>query len=75
MLIGNYFKKLNSDYKNFTITGLSFNSAKCKKGNIFFAIKGVNHDGNNYIKKAIDRGCRVIVHQKTFQGIKNGVPL
>ena len=73
MLIGNYFKKLSPDCKNFIITGLSFNSEKCKKGNIFFAIKGVNHDGNKYIKKAIDRGCKVIVHQKKFQGIKDSI--
>ena len=73
MLLGNYFKNLNPDYKNFFISGLSFNSAKCKKGNIFFAIKGTNQDGSKYINEAIDRGCKVIVHQKKNQGLKDGI--
>jgi len=73
MLIGNIYKHLNSDYKNISISGLSFDSSKCKRGNIFFAIKGLNHDGNKYIKEAIDRGCKVVVHQKKKQGIKDGI--
>ena len=64
MLIGNYFKKLSPDCKNFIITGLSFNSEKCKKGNIFFAIKGSKFDGNNYINSAIKRGAKVIISEK-----------
>ncbi len=73
MLIGNYFKQLKTEYKNFSFSGLSFNSSKCKKGNIFFAIKGQKHDGNKYIREAIDRGCKIIVQQKRNQGIKDGV--
>ena len=73
MLISNIYKQLNPEYKNISISGLSFNSSKCKRGNIFFAIKGTNYDGNKYIKEAIDNGCKVIVHQKKTQGIKDGV--
>ena len=73
MLIGNIYKQLNPEYKNISISGLSFNSAKCKRGNIFFAIKGLNHDGNKYIKEAIDRGCKIIVQQKKTQGMKDGI--
>ena len=36
MLIGNYFKNLNSKYKNHFFSGLSFNSLTCKRNNILW---------------------------------------
>ena len=61
MLIGSYFKNLDSKYKNHFFSGLSFNSLTCKKNNIFFAIKGNKTDGNKFIKDAIKKGARTIV--------------
>ena len=40
MLIGKYFKKIKPKFKNHYFSGLNFNSTKCKKNNIFFAVKG-----------------------------------
>ena len=73
MLIGNYFKKINSEYKNHFFSGLSFNSSSCKKNNIFFAIKGNKTDGGQYINSAIKNGATTIVYNKNFQGIKDKV--
>ncbi len=73
MQIGNYFKKVKPEHKNHFFSGLSYKNLECKRGNIFFAIKGSNHDGNKYVNDAIKRGCKVIVHEKKFQGIKKGV--
>jgi murE/murF fusion protein len=42
MLLGDYFKNINSNYKKFFFSGISFNSNKIVKDNIFFAIKGNN---------------------------------
>jgi murE/murF fusion protein len=47
MLLGNYFHNINKDYKNFSFSGISFDTKNIKKNHIFFAIKGNNIDGNN----------------------------
>ena len=73
MLIGNYFKKINSKYKDYYFSGISFNSLNCKKSNIFFAIKGNESDGNQFIKNAIKNGAKTIVSEQKYQGIKNNI--
>ena len=73
MLIGNYFKKINTQYKNYYFSGLSFNSQTCKKDNIFFAIKGNEIDGHNFIKSAIKNGAKTIVSNYNYQGIKDNI--
>ena len=70
MLIGKFFKKINSKYKRHYFLGLSFSSLTCKKNNIFFAIRGSEVDGNKYIADAIKKGAKTIVSNKKFEGIK-----
>ena len=55
MFLGDYFQKINNKYKKFFFSGISFESKKIKKNYIFFAIKGNNVDGNNYIQSAIKK--------------------
>lgn len=43
------------------IDGLTFDSRKAKKGEMFFAIKGVSNDGHAYIDDVVRKGIRVIV--------------
>ena len=64
MLLKNLINNLPEEKKKITITGLSSNSKEVSKGNIFFAIKGNNNNGENYIKEAIHRGASVIVCSK-----------
>ena len=73
MLIGNYFKDLNSKYKKHSFSGLSFNSSSCKKNNIFFAIRGNKINGENFINNAIENGARTIVSKRKFQGFKKKI--
>ena len=73
MLIGNYFKNINLKFKDHFFSGLSFNSSKCKKNMIFFAIKGNNFDGNKFIKHAIKNGARTIVSNAKYEGKKDDV--
>lgn len=40
---------------------LQNDSRKVKKGDIFIAIKGINGDGHDYIKDAINRGCSKVI--------------
>jgi len=73
MIIGNFIKQIELKYKNRYFSGLCFNSAKCKKDNIFFAIKGTKIDGNKFINHAIQKGANTIVSNQKFEGIKDKI--
>ena len=73
MLIGNYFDKIKKKHKSHFFSGLSFNSSKCKKNYIFFAIKGNKIDGNQYIQDAIKNGARTIISNNNIEELKDGV--
>ncbi|MDC0330636.1 bifunctional UDP-N-acetylmuramoyl-L-alanyl-D-glutamate--2,6-diaminopimelate ligase MurE/UDP-N-acetylmuramoyl-tripeptide--D-alanyl-D-alanine ligase MurF [Candidatus Pelagibacter sp.] len=73
MLIGNFLKNIKKEFRNHQFTGLSFNSADCKKDYIFFAIKGIKSDGNKFIDHAIIKGAKTIISEQKFEGIKNKV--
>ena len=73
MIIGNFFKKLELKYKKQYFSGLCFDSSKCKKDNIFFAIKGTKTDGNRFINHAIKKGAKIIISKQKFKGLKNDI--
>jgi murE/murF fusion protein len=72
MFLGDYFQNIQSTYKKFFFSGISFNSSEIKKNNIFFAIKGNKLDGNNFISSAISNGAKIVVTEKKINGLKNG---
>ena len=43
------------------ITGLTFRSQEVHPGSIFFALKGANADGNQFINEAVRRGAVMVV--------------
>jgi murE/murF fusion protein len=73
MMIGNFFKHVESKYKNHNFSGLCFDSSKCKNGNIFFAIKGTMVDGNQFINHAIQKGAKTIISSQKFEGLKKNI--
>jgi MurE/MurF fusion protein len=73
MIIGNFIKGIELKYKNHYFSGISFNSSKCKRDNIFFAIKGTKMDGKKFINHAIQRGAKTIISNKEFEGIKKNI--
>jgi len=73
MLIGGFLKNTKKEFRNHYFSGLSFNSADCKKDYIFFAIKGTKSDGSKFIDDAIKKGATIIISEKKFEGIKNKV--
>tara|TARA_Y100000590_G_scaffold455423_1_gene604053 strand:- start:15267 stop:18119 length:2853 start_codon:yes stop_codon:yes gene_type:complete len=73
MLIGKFFKNINPKHRDRYFSGLSFNSRKIKKNNIFFAVRGTNANGNKYINHAIKKGAKTIVSELNFEGIKSGI--
>jgi len=56
-------QKLLNDFKNnlLDITNLCFDSRKAKVGDVFFAVKGVDFDGNEFISDVINKGVKNIV--------------
>lgn len=54
----------SSTLKDFTVSGLAYDSRKVEDGFIFFAIKGYKDDGNKYVDKAIERGAKAIITDK-----------
>ena len=73
MLLKDYIPNLNKKYNDTFFSGISFDSSKVKKKNIFFAIKGNKFDGNNYIDKAIRKGASVIVTEKKLTNKRENI--
>ena len=73
MIIGNFINNIELKYKNCYFSGLCFDSSKCKKDNIFFAIKGTKIDGNKFISYAIQKGAKIIISNQKFQGIRKNI--
>ncbi len=44
--------------------GASIDSRMCQPGSVFFAFKGENADGHEYIEHAIENGCSAVVVEK-----------
>ena len=64
MLLKDYIPNINKRYNKIFFSGISADSSKVKKDNIFFAIKGNKFDGNSYIDLAIKKGAKIIVSNK-----------
>ncbi|WP_415303678.1 Mur ligase domain-containing protein [Candidatus Pelagibacter sp. Uisw_090] len=73
MIIGNFIKGIELKHRNHYFSGICFNSLKCKKNNIFFAIKGIKIDGNKFINQAIQKGAKTIISNQKFEGIKKNI--
>ena len=73
MFLKDYIPNINKKFKNIFFSGVSFNSTKVKKNNIFFAIKGNNIDGNNFIHIAIKKGAKVIITEKKVKEFQDGI--
>ena len=73
MLLKDYIPFVNKNNGEVFFSGISFESSKVKKDNIFFAIKGNKVDGNDYIKAAIKNGAKVIISEKKIKKIKKNV--
>ena len=52
--------------KKIRFEGVSINSKQIKKGNLFIAIKGKNHDGHIFVKEALKNKANYCVVQKNI---------
>ena len=66
MLLGNLIKSVSKDYQKIPVNGISFDSRKVEKGDIFFAIKGNQTSGIKFINDAILKGASAIIFNGFF---------
>ncbi len=59
ILIAN--NKFAIDNQDISSENLVIDSRKLDKSSIFLAIKGENHDGNNFLQEVIDKGCKIAI--------------
>ena len=73
MFLKNYYPNLSYKYNKIKFKGFSYNSRLIKKNFIFFAIKGNNANGNNYISNAISNGAKIIISDKFKTSYRNNI--
>ena len=59
--------------KDLDIASISFDSRKVEKGTLFFAVKGTQSDGHDYIDMAVEQGASAIVCEKLPENLKEEV--
>ncbi len=55
------------------ITGLTFDSRTVSEGNCFFAVRGTQSDGHDYIERAVEAGARAVVCERLPEKQSEGV--
>ena len=71
MILKDYIPNVENKFRKTFFSGISFDSSKIKKNDIFFAVKGNNFDGNNFIPTAIKKGSKVIISEKKIGKFQN----
>ena len=64
MYLGQLLKSVSKKYQKISVRGISFDSRKVKKKDIFFAIQGQQTSGIKFIEEAIFKGASVIICEK-----------
>ena len=59
--------------KDIDILDLAFDSRKVKDGSLFFAVKGTQVDGHDYIEKAVAQGAKAVVCERMPKAKVDGV--
>ncbi len=63
-------KQFKDLFSSVEITGITDDSRKVSKGNLFVAIKGLKSDGHDFIPQAIAKGAKVIIGEKNFSQLQ-----
>ncbi len=64
MLLKKLIKNCPNKLANIDVKGLSSDTRKLKKGDLFFAFKGSKKDGNKFINEALKKGACAIISSK-----------
>lgn len=55
------------------ITGICTDSRQVEKGNIYFCMEGLQHDGHDYIDEVIEKGAVCIIYSKDIEKMQDGI--
>lgn len=55
-------------YGDADITGFSVDTRTLQPGDLFFALRGPNHDGNAYIEQALAGGAAAVIAERPLEG-------
>jgi len=75
MLLGQLLKSVGKNYRKIYVRGICFDSRKVKKGYIFFAIRGQQTSGVNFINEAISKGASAVISDKKAKRKNYSIPL
>ena len=75
MFLGQLLKSVRKEHQSIRVRGISFDSRKIKKGDVFFAIKGNQTSGMKFIDDAILKGASAIVISKKNKYKNCQIPL
>ena len=75
MYLGQLLKSVSKKYQKIDVQGISFDSRKVKKKDIFFAIQGNQTSGIKFINEAISKGASVIISSKKVKYKNDQVPI
>ena len=75
MLLGQLLKSVSKNYQKIYVRGISFDSRKVKKRDIFFAIKGNQTSGIKFIDDVISKRASAIVSSKKIKYKNCQIPL
>ena len=67
MLLKKLVSNCPSHLRNIKISDLTSDSREVKKNSLFFAIKGKNYDGFNFVNEAIKKGATAIISSKKLK--------
>ncbi len=68
MLLKKLIKNCPKKLSNTKVIGLSSDTRKLKKGDLFFALKGSENNGEKFINEALKKGACAIVSSKQLKG-------
>ena len=68
MLLKKLIKNCPKKLSNTKVIGLSSDTRKLKKGDLFFALKGSQNNGEKFINEALKKGACAIVSSKQVKG-------
>jgi len=75
MLLGQLLKSVSKNYQKIYVRGISFDSRKVQKRDIFFAIKGNQTSGIKFIDDAISKGASAIISSQKAKYKSCQIPL
>ena len=75
MLLKKLIKITHQKFQKIEIKNLCLDSRKIKKGDLFFAIKGLKVDGKKFIKEAIKKGARAVICPKNVDFKNSKIPI